>query len=138
MQSVIRYASFVVVIHLLVVILHGLAHAQIPVPLSSFHQLFVVSMIVFAPIVAMILLWTPLQQLGSWLLLGSMAGAFLFGLYYHFILVSPDHVSQISFAGWGILFHITAVLLFLIEGIGWGIGIWAINTLQSKKCCEPY
>jgi len=52
-----------------------------------------------APIAAMILLWAPLQQTGSWLLLSSMAGAILFGLYHHFIVISPDHVSQVPFAG---------------------------------------
>jgi hypothetical protein len=84
MQSVIRYGTIVVVIHSIVVALHGLAHEKMPVPLSPLQSLFVGSIIVLAPLAAMILLWTPLQQAGSWLLLSSMAGAMLFGLYHHF------------------------------------------------------
>lgn len=133
MHSIIRYGTIVVVIHAIVVALHGLAHGKIPVPLSLPQSLFVGSVIVLAPIAAMILLWTPFQQVGSWLLLSSMAGAILFGIYHHFIVISPDHVSQIPFSGWGVLFHITAILLFLTEGLGCAIGAWALTTLQRRE-----
>lgn len=133
MQSVIRYGTIVVVIHTIVVALHGLAHEKMPVPLSPLQSLFVGSIIVLAPIAAMILLWTPLQQAGSWLLLSSMAGAMLFGLYHHFIAISPDHISQIPFAGWGVLFRITAILLFFTEGLGCGVSVWALNALQQRE-----
>lgn len=133
MPFIIRYGTIIVVIHAIVVALHGLAHEKIPVPLSLLQSLFVGFIIVLAPLSALILLWTPFQQVGSWLLLSSMAGANLFGVYYHFIVLSPDHISQIPFAGFGILFHITAILLFLIEGLGCAIGGWALNTLQRKE-----
>lgn len=132
MQLVIRYSTIVVVIHAIVVALHGLAHKEIPVPLSLLQSLFVGSVIVLAPIAALILLWIQLQ-VGSWLLLSSMAGAMLFGVYYHFIMISPDHISQIPFAHWGVLFHITAILLFLTEGLGCAIGAWALSTLQRRQ-----
>lgn len=133
MKVIAQYGTAVVVSHAIVVMLHGLAHEKIPVPLSQLQSLFVGSMIVFAPIAAMILLWTPFLQVGSWLLLGSMAGAILFGLYHHFIVISPDHISQIPFAGWGVLFQITAILLFLTEGLGCAIGAWALSTLQRRE-----
>jgi len=95
MQLITRYGTIAVVIHAIVVALHGLAHEKIPVSLSLLQSLFVGSIIVLVWIAAMILLWTPLQQTGSWLLLSSMAGAILFGLYHHFIVISPDHVSQV-------------------------------------------
>lgn len=133
MPSIIRYATIVVVIHAIVVALHGLAHEKIPVSLSLLQSLFVGSIIVIAPLSAMILLWTPFQQVGSWLLLSSMAGANLFGVYYHFIVISPDHISQVPFAGFGILFRITTILLFLTEGLGCGVGAWALITLQRKE-----
>lgn len=133
MRSISRYGTFIVILHALIVILHGFAHEMIPVPISSLQRWFVGSVIVVAPIVAMILLWTPFLQLGSWLLLGSMAGSLLFGVYYHFILVSPDHVSQVLFTGWGIVFHITAILLFITEGIGCVMGAWSVSTLRRKR-----
>jgi hypothetical protein len=133
MRSLARYGTIIVIIHALVVILHGLAHGKIPVSLSPLQHLFVASMIVVAPIAAMILLWTPFQQLGSWLLLCSMASALLFGVYHHFVVLSPDHISQVSLTDWGIVFHITAILLVLTEGIGWAIGLWALTSLQRRE-----
>jgi hypothetical protein len=133
MPSIIRYGTIVVLIHTIVVALHSLAHEKIPVPLFARQSLFVGSMIVLAPIAAMILLWTPLQLAGSWLLLSSMAGAMLFGVYYHLIVISPDHISQIPFAGWGIRFQITAMLLFFTEGLGCAIGAWALSALQQRE-----
>jgi hypothetical protein len=70
--------------------------------------------------------------MGRWLFLGSMTGALLFGIYNHFISMSPDHISQISFAGWGVLFQVTAILLLVIEGIGCGVGVWALNPLRQR------
>ncbi|MFQ4142660.1 hypothetical protein [Chlorogloeopsis sp. ULAP02] len=133
MQRIIRYATITVIMHAIVVVLHGLAHEKIPVPLSTLQSLFVVSIIVLAPIAAMILLWASFQQVGSWLLLSSMVGAFLFGVYNHFIAISPDHISQIPFTGWGVLFHITAILLFLTEGLGSAVGAWALSTLKQTE-----
>lgn len=133
MQFVTRYGTSVVVLHAVVVALHGLAHDKIPVPLSVFQSLFVSSIIVAAPIVAMMMLWTPLQKAGSWLLLSSMAGSLVFGACYHFVVMSPDHVSQIPFTDWGMLFHITAILLFFTEALGWGVGVWALKALQQRE-----
>jgi hypothetical protein len=133
MKAIAQYGTAAVVSHAIVVALHGLAHEELPVPLSSFQSLFVGFVIVLAPIAAMILLWTPFQQVGSWLLLSSMTGAILFGVYHHFIVISPDHISQVPFAGWGVLFQITAMLLFLTEGLGCAIGVWALSTLHSDK-----
>ncbi|MBE9016564.1 hypothetical protein C7Y66_09435 [Chroococcidiopsis sp. CCALA 051] len=133
MQSITRYGTIVVVFHAVIVALHSLAHEKIPVSLSWFQSLFVSSIVVLAPIVATILLWTPFQKAGSWLLLGSMTGALLFGVYYHLIAVSPDQIFQIPLTGWGILFDITAILLVFVEGLGCGVGVWAWKTLQQKE-----
>lgn len=138
MPSIIRYATIVVSIHTIVVGLHGLAHARISVPLSQTQSLFVGSIIVFAPIAALSLLWaslnwTVLHQVGRWMLLSSMLGALLFGIYYHFIVVSSDHISQIPLTSWGILFHVTAILLILIEGFGCFMSGWGLAILQRRE-----
>jgi hypothetical protein len=123
----------VVVIHAIVVALHGLAHQKIPVPLSLLQSLFVVTAIVLAPIVAIVLIWTPFRRAGIWLFLVSMTGALLFGIYNHFIAISPDRISQIPFAGWGVLFQVTAILLLITEALGCGVGIWAFSITQQKQ-----
>ena len=123
----------VVVIHAIVVALHGLAHQKIPVPLSLLQSLFVVTAIVLAPIVAIVLIWTPFRRAGIWLFLVSMTGALLFGIYNHFIAISPDRISQIPFAGWGVLFQVTAILLLITEALGCRVGIWAFSITQQKQ-----
>lgn len=133
MQSTLRASTLIVMIHAFVVTLHGLAHDRIPVPLSLFQSLFVGSIIVLAPIIAIILIWTRFQKAGFWLLLSSMVASLLFGIYYHFLVISPDHVSQIAFMGWGLLFHITAILLLLVEGLGCAFGVWTLTTLQQRE-----
>ena len=127
-----KYGTFVVVAHAVMVVLHGLAHGAIPVSLSWSQGLFIGIVISFAPILAAILLWTQFSRAGAALLLGSMLGAFIFGLYNHFILVGPDHVSQVPNTGWGILFQITAVLLALIEGLGVGVSVWELSNRLPK------
>jgi hypothetical protein len=131
-MRVAQYGTIVVVIHAIVGILHGLAHLNLPVPLSLFQILFVGAVIMLAPIVAASLLWTSLAQLGRWLFFVSMTGALLFGIYNHFIAISPDHISQIPYVGWGALFQVTALLLMITEGIGCGVGLWALNPMQQK------
>jgi hypothetical protein len=131
-MSFAHYATMIVIIHAIVVILHGLAHQIIPVPLSIAQTLFVALIIVLIPIVAAVLLWTPFERIGRWLFLGSMMGSLLFGIYNHFIRMSPDHVSQISFEGWGLVFQSTAILLLMTEGIGCGVGIWDLNPIRQK------
>ncbi len=125
-----QYGTAIAVIHAIANGLHGLAHIKIPVALSLVQSLFVGVVIFLTPIVAVVLLWTQFYRLGSWLLLGSLAGSFFFGLYNHFIVISPDHVSQVSFTGWGILFQVTAILILIVDGLGCWISIQVLKTLQ--------
>ncbi len=100
------------------------------VELSRPQFLFVTLVIVIAPLVAGLLLFKNARGAGAILLALSMAGAFVFGLYHHFVLVSPDHVSHIPGTPgtlWVIAFQITAVLLTLIEALGVLAGIMALK-----------
>lgn len=62
-----------------------------------------------------------------------MTASVLFGIYNHLIVISSDHVSQVSFAGWGLLFQITAILTLIVDGFGSWIGIWAVKTIQEPE-----
>jgi hypothetical protein len=132
-MKVAQYGTAIVVLHAIANGLHGLAHVEIPVALSLLQSLFVGIVIFPIPIIAAVLLWTQFYRIGSWLLLGSMAGSLFFGLYNHFIVMSPDHVSQVSFAGWGLLFQVTAFLILIVDGLGCGVGVWAIKTIQKGE-----
>lgn len=132
-MKVAQYGTTVVVIHAIVSAIHGLAHQEIPIPLSLFQSLFVGIVIFLAPIIAAVLLWTQFDRIGNWLLLSSMAGSGLFGLYNHYIVISSDHVSQVSLAGWGLVFQITAFLIPLVDGLGCAVGISALKAIPQNE-----
>lgn len=132
-MKIAQYGTAIVLMHAIAHGLHGLAHEEIPVPLSLLQSLFIGIVIVLTPIIAVVFLWTPFYRLGSWLLFSSMAGAIVFGIYNHFIVISPDHVTHVSFAGWGLLFQITALLTLIIDGFGCWISAWALKTLQQSE-----
>ncbi|MGH2416541.1 MAG: hypothetical protein ACRDEA_23170 [Microcystaceae cyanobacterium] len=132
-MKIAQYGTAFAVIHALANGLHGLAHIEIPVALSLLQSLFVGIVIFPTPIIAAVLLWTPFYRVGSWLLLSSIAGSLLFGIYNHFIVISPDHVSQVSLTGWGLLFQITAILIVIVDGFGSWIGIWALKKIQQPE-----
>ncbi len=128
-----QYGTAIVVIHAIMNGLHGLAHVEIPVSLSLLQSLFVGIVIFLTPIVAAVLLWTQLYRIGSWLLLGATAGSLLFGVYNHYIVISPDHFTQVSFAGWGLLFQITAILVVIVDGLGCGVSVWALRIVPKQE-----
>lgn len=132
-MKIAQSGTAIVFLHAIFHGLHGLAHAQIPIPLSLAQSLFIGGVIFLIPIIAAVLLWTSFDLIGGWLLLGSMMGAVLFGIYNHFIVASPDHVSQVSFEGWGLLFQITAILTLIVDGFGCWIGLTALKSVQHPE-----
>jgi hypothetical protein len=125
-----KWATGLVLAHLIVSAVHGWAHLQVGVPVfpTLFHLLFIVGVITVTPILAMLLLWTPWRRTGGWLLLVSLAGSLFFGLHYHYLAHGPDHVSQIPAEGWGLVFQATALLLAVTEALGCAIAAWALRS----------
>ena len=133
MTSTLRLAAAIVAAHFLVGALHGQAHQTIPVPVSPAQNAFITLVIVLAPFLALGFLWTRFRTLGATLLTASMAGSLVFGLYYHFIASSPDHVSQVPADGWGALFQSTAVLLMVSEAIGLLVGLRMLEPPRRRS-----
>src|SRR5260370_28940070 len=92
----IKYGTTVVLAHLLVNIIHGAAHRELHVELDPAAMLFVISVILLCPLIAVVLLWVSQKPLGLALLALSMAASLIFGLYKHFVLIGPDHVGEQS------------------------------------------
>lgn len=132
-MKVAEWVTTIVFIHIIAHALHGLAHQEIPVPLSPLQIVFIGVVIALAPIIAAFLLWTKFDRIGSWLLLNSMVMAILFGIYNHFIAIGPDRVSQVSFEGWGLLFQMTAILTLIVDGFGCWIGLWALKMIYQPE-----
>lgn len=118
-----KYATAIVVAHLLVNIVHGLAHRELHVGLAPLASIFVIVVVLVFPLIATGLLWTAKKGLGLILLSLSMFGSLLFGLYHHLLVVSPDHVRSQPASAWGTTFVVTAYLLLITEAIGTYVGV---------------
>jgi hypothetical protein len=86
-------------IHLAVNLWHGNAHTELGIALPPGKNVFVVVVILIAPLVAVSLLWTRHALAGLWMFFLSMLGALLFGAYHHYILVSPDNIGHLPHGG---------------------------------------
>jgi len=133
MKSVARYGTAVVLVHLFITILHGTAHANLQIGLSTAQKLFVLLVINVCPLLAMGLLWTRYRRAGCVLLSVSMLASLLFGVWNHFVVSGPDHVAHVASGPFGILFQITAVLLALIEAGGAWLGYAWFRGTATKQ-----
>jgi hypothetical protein len=84
-----------VLVHLAASLWHGGAHSQLAIELPPGKTAFVFVVILIAPIVAAVLVWTRYVSIGLWVFLLSMLGALLFGAYHHYVLVSPDNIGHL-------------------------------------------
>ena len=130
-MKVAQYGTAIVIVHAIAHTLHGLAHAKIPISLSLSQSLFIGIVIILIPIIAAALLWTRFFRIGLWFLLSSLFGAIVFGLYNHYLVISPDHISQVAFARWGLLFQLTAALTLIIDGWGCWVSIRALRIMPK-------
>jgi len=104
-------------VHLIVAIWHGATHTELAVSLSPAQNLFVYIVIVLAPLVAVGLLWTRYVGLALWLFLIALCASLVFGVYYHYVLVSPDNIHHLppGSAAAHARFALSAAILALIE-----------------------
>jgi hypothetical protein len=110
--------TITVIAHLIVNLLHGRAHTELGVGLTSFQQFYVIAVILVAPLIALLLSWTRYARASLWLLLALMLGSLIFGACYHYIIVSSDHVAHLPPGDARGLFRVTALLLLITEAAG--------------------
>jgi hypothetical protein len=112
------WVTIVVLAHLIVSVIHGQAHTSLGVGLSTWQQVYVYGVILLAPVIALSLSFTRYVSAGLWLLLFSMLGSLIFGVCYHYFIISPDHVAHLPPGDARGLFRITALLLVITEAFG--------------------
>ena len=129
-------ALIIVAIHFVVVVLHSIAHQVLPVDATPAQLAFIIPVIVIAPLVAAIML-PKFEKAGMVLLTASMLGSLLFGIYYHFIADTIDHVAHVAHREplfWSQTFQITSYLLAITEAAGAVVGlIWLLRHKQPSK-----
>ena len=116
-------STIAVLAHLIVSLVHGYAHTELGVGLSAWQNWYVVVVITLAPLVALALVWMRQERIGFALLVISMAGSLIFGGYFHYIGISPDHVSHLPPGDAQGTFRVTAVLLLATELFGAVVGV---------------
>ena len=117
-----------VLAHLAINLLHGRAHEELRVGLSAWQSIYVVTVILIAPLIAMLLLWTSYARVGLLVLVISMAGSLIFGVIYHYVIVSPDHVSHLPPGDAQGVFRMTALLLIVTELLGLVAGLFGLRS----------
>jgi cytochrome bd-type quinol oxidase subunit 2 len=122
MKLLIILAVAIVVLHLLISIPHGTAHSDLHVQMSQWQNAYILSVITILPLLAIVVLWKS-RRLGFLLLLISMAGSFLFGVFYHFIATGTDNIAFLPSNQSANTFKLTAVLLAVTEAVGLIIAI---------------
>ena len=125
--------AIIVLGHLIVNILHGQAHTSLGVGLSSWQQIYVISVILLAPLVALGLSLTRCLRAGLWLLFVSMLGSLGFGLCYHYVIISPDHVAHLPAGDARGLFRTTAMLLLITEALGVALAGIALRRSSAQR-----
>ena len=124
--------TLAVLVHLGVNILHGRAHESLGVGLNTSQNIYVFGVILIAPLIAMLLLWTRYARTGLWLLVISMAGSLIFGATYHYVVVSSDHVSHLPPGDAQGMFRLTALLLILTELFGVIVGLLGLRSNRRR------
>ncbi len=124
-----------VAVHLAANLWHGGAHTALAVDLPPEKLAFVIAVILIAPVVAAVLVWTRFLTVGVWLLLLSMLGALLFGVYHHYILVSPDNVAHLPNGPVEVQgrFIGSAALLAILELTGSLYAAYVLGTLNGNR-----
>ncbi len=132
MKPMAAIATALVLVHLVIITLHDGAHGNLGVDLSSWQWAYAYTVITAAPLVAAVLYWTPWRAAGAMLLGVSMVGSFGFGVYCHFIAVSPDHVSHLPEGDAQGMFVATAILMALFEAAIAAFGFWSFAKLRRR------
>jgi hypothetical protein len=128
-----RTVLAVVVLHFAIVVLHSIAHQVLPVKATPAQLAFIIPVIIVAPVLAGFLL-SKFNTAATVLLTASMIGSFVFGVYYHFIADTIDHVNHVAHlqpAFWSQMFQITAYLLAISEVFGAAIGFILLSRQRA-------
>jgi hypothetical protein len=56
-----------------------------------------------------------------------MLGSLIFGICYHYVVISPDHVAHLPPGEARGVFRITALLLVITETVGVAVAAWALR-----------
>lgn len=124
--------TVLVLVHLLATIWHGNAHTSLAINLPVVKTIFVYVVILLAPVLASVLVWTRYSLIGLWVLVISMFGALVFGIYHHYVMVSPDNVRHLP-AGSPESHSQFVTSAFVIAALELVSGLYAAFCLKTRR-----
>jgi hypothetical protein len=136
-MPIVRYAILVILAHIIINGIHGIAHQQLGVSISDFQSAYVFLVTLVSPIAAVIMLLflnKPKILLGgAWLLLVSMLASLLFGIVYHIVIPSSDNIFTVmqNSSLYSVVFTSTAILLLIVECVGIWVGAKATRMVTK-------
>lgn len=113
-----RGAVAIVGAHYAVNAAHGVAHGGVPVPLTTTQTAFVVLVVALGPLLSLWLLREDRRTVGWGSLAAFLTASLLFGLLFHYVVASPDHVANVPAGAWKLPFEATAAVVALVDGVG--------------------
>ena len=121
--------AVLVIVHHIVAFIHGEAHNELAIMLSMFQQSIIFVVITALPVIGVILLWTPYRIIGLYSIIIGMVVGLVFGIYYHYLFVSPDHISHLPKGPTGVreTFTWTAAALAIFEGLSAAVASYLLG-----------
>lgn len=110
-------------LHLLVQGTHGYSHIVTDVQNTLPQLIFIVLVVTVMPLAAVYIVLKGNIRKGAGIFALSMAAAFLFGYFFHFVMNSPDLHSNVIGGHKSVFFH-SAFNLALIEFVGFFFGTY--------------
>jgi hypothetical protein len=104
-----------VLLRQLVAFVHGYGHHLLAIPMAMWQHAFILLVIALAPFALLAALWLRRTPAIAWWLIATVAAGSLFGIYFHFGPMNPDHVSTLPDLPGRMLFIVTAALLVAVE-----------------------
>lgn len=129
-----RFAVTIILTHLVVAGLHGVAHGALAVPAGGRAGVLLVAVAVFiGPLVALAGLLAGPRITGALVLSVSMAASLVYGFLFHYVLRTPDHVASTPHGLWGDVFRFTAAIIAVLEAGGLAAGLLLTSFLFRRR-----
>lgn len=117
--------TFIVALHVLISLIHGIAHQRVSVDLTAWQDVFVAAVVVIAPVAGVVIRARGHWRTGTLVTAVSMLASFAFGTLYHFVLGGDDNIrlhgawnASAHHSVWAWVFTISAVAVVASELAG--------------------
>ena len=115
-RSLDALVTLIVGLHVLIALLHGIAHGRESVDLTAWQGVFVAAVVIVAPVAGVAIRTHGRWRTGTVVTAVSMLAAFVFGTLYHFVLGGDDNIrlhgawnASADHSVWAWVFTVSAI-----------------------------